>query len=142
MAELGPERVAMDESGPADDVRLDRLAIGLSMLCLVHCLALPVVMLALPALESIVLGTESPVHWVLLGMALPVSVYALWHGFRHHGHRSILVFGSIGLTLMLIGVSHVTSRALEVPLTTVGVSLLLVAHVLNLRHNARCAHRS
>lgn len=141
VAGTGSERVALDEEiRQDDDTGLDKLAIGLSILCLVHCLALPIAVLVAPALEAAVLGTESPVHWVLLALALPVSCYALWHGFRHHGHRNALVLGIAGLAVMVFAVSHVTSRALEVPLTVVGVLLLLVAHLLNLRHNARCSH--
>lgn len=137
----GAERVAVDEQIRQDaDIAVDRFAIGLSVLCLVHCLALPVLVLVAPALEAAVLGTESPVHWVLLALALPVSCYALWHGFRHHGHRSVLVLGVVGLALMLFAVSHVVDRALEMPLTVVGVVLLLVAHVRNLRHTTHCSH--
>jgi hypothetical protein len=131
----------VDEEIRQDDgTAVDKLAIGLSLLCLVHCLALPIVVLAAPALEAAVLGTESPVHWVLLALALPVSCYALWHGFRHHGHRNVLVFGAAGLALMLFGVSHLSDRALEMPLTVIGVLLLLVAHVINLRQTTHCTH--
>jgi len=119
---------------------MDKLAIGLSVLCLLHCLALPVAMLVAPTLGSLVLGTESPVHWVLLGVALPVSGYALWHGYRHHGHRDTLLLGAAGLAIMLLAVTHVTSARLETPLTVVGVIALLVAHVMNVRHTARCSH--
>ena len=143
MAGTGAERVALEDEIRQDDgTRLDKLAIGLSILCLVHCLALPIALLVAPTLGAVVLGTESPVHWVLLALALPLSCYALWHGFRHHGHRNPLVLGVAGLAMMLFGVSHVTSRALEVPLTVIGVLLLLVAHALNLRYNARCSHSS
>ena len=123
-----------------DDTRLDRLAIGLSALCLVHCLALPVALLFVPALEAVVLGTESPFHWVLLGLALPVSGYALWHGYRHHGYRNPLLLGAAGLLVMLLAVAHVLSERLETPLTVVGVLALLAAHLGNIRHMARCSH--
>lgn len=123
-----------------DDTRLDRLAIGLSALCLVHCLALPVALLFAPALEAVVLGTESPFHWVLLGLALPVSGYALWHGYRHHGYRNPLLLGLAGLFIMLLAVAHVLSERLETPLTVVGVLALLAAHLGNIRYMARCSH--
>jgi hypothetical protein len=136
---MGNDVVDVEHSGD-EDVRLDKLAIGLSVLCLVHCLALPVALLLAPALGSVVLGTESPVHWLLLGLALPVSGYALWHGYRHHGRRTALLLGGVGLTSMLVAVSHLISPRLETLLTVVGVALLLIAHVLNIRQNARCTH--
>jgi hypothetical protein len=115
---------------------VDKVAIGLSVLCLVHCLALPMAVLLAPALEAALLGSESHVHWILLGLALPTSCYALWHGYRHHGRRAVPVMGFTGLAIMLLGVSHVTDRSLEAPITVVGVLVLLVAHVINLRFHA------
>jgi len=128
---VAEEHLARDEG-----TGVDKVAIGLSLLCLVHCLALPLAVLLAPTLEAALLGTESHVHWVLLGLALPTSCYALWHGYRHHGRRAVPVMGFLGLAVMLLGVSHLTARSLEAPITTVGVVVLLVAHVINLRHHA------
>lgn len=133
-------RVSDREPSETDDVRLDRMAIGLSLVCLVHCLALPVIVLIAPALGSVVVGTESPVHWVLLCLALPVSGYALWHGYRHHHDRGALLLGGAGLALMLTAVSHLIAPSLETPLTVVGVLALLAAHLRNIRELNRCAH--
>jgi MerC mercury resistance protein len=126
--------------GPTQRRRYDRLAIGLSVACLVHCIALPVALLLAPTLGPVMLGTESPVHWVLLGLALPVSVYALWHGYRAHRQVVGLWLGALGLVIMLVAVSHVFDRSLETVLTVIGVTLLLVAHLLNLRNES--AHRT
>jgi FtsH-binding integral membrane protein len=140
-AGIKADDILADGSAPGDDdVRLDKLAIGLSVLCLVHCLALPVALLLAPTIGAVVLGTESPVHWVLLGIALPVSGYALWHGYRHHGHRNALLLGATGLAIMLLAVTHVASPRFETPLTVVGVLALLGAHLLNIRQTARCSH--
>jgi hypothetical protein len=120
--------------------RYDRVAIGLSVACLVHCIALPVALLLAPTFGPVMLGTESPIHWVLLGLALPVSVYALWHGYRAHGQALGLWLGALGLLIMLVAVSHLFDRSLETVLTVIGVSLLLVAHLLNLRNES--GHRA
>jgi hypothetical protein len=137
---VAEETVTEGELISDDDVRLDKLAVGLSVLCLVHCLALPVALLLMPGLGSLVVGTESPFHWVLLGLALPVSGYALWHGYRHHGRRLVLVLGMLGLALMFVAVSHVVSARLETSLTVVGVLMLLCAHLSNIRQMHRCSH--
>jgi hypothetical protein len=126
--------------GPTQRRRYDRVAIGLSIACLVHCLALPVALLLAPTLGPLMLGTESPVHWLLLGLALPVSVYALWHGYRAHGQLLGLWLGALGLLIMLVAVSHIFDRSRETVLTVIGVSLLLVAHLSNLRNES--AHRA
>lgn len=132
--------LALADAEHAAGLRLDKVAIGLSVVCLVHCLALPVLVLAAPAVGALVLGTESPVHWLLLGLALPVSGYALWHGFRHHHQRLALLLGCCGLALMFVAVAHLTAATLELPLTVAGVLVLLAAHLLNLRFTAHCAH--
>jgi len=138
-AEVGSE-LADDTFHSVERVRLDKLAIGLSVLCLVHCLSVPLLLLAAPALGMLLEVTESSVHWTLLALALPISLYALWQGFRHHGQRNALLIGSAGLVLMLLAVTHVAEAGLEAPLTVAGVLVLLGAHVLNLRHGARCCH--
>ncbi len=128
--------------------RADRVAIALSALCLVHCLVIPVALLAAPALGLAVLGTETAVHWLLLGIAVPVSVYALWQGYRQHRQRFCVVLGAAGLCLLFVAVSHLAGASREVPLTLAGVILLLVAHAYNLRGSlsggalgaGRCAH--
>jgi hypothetical protein len=116
--------------------KMDRFAIALSGLCLLHCLAIPVIVVLVPAFSSMVLGTETTVHWIFLALAIPVSCWALLRGFRRRHHLPALISGIVGLLVMFLGVSHLLNQALEVPLTLVGVSLVVVAHVLNLRGQA------
>jgi hypothetical protein len=113
--------------------RMDRFAIMLSGLCLVHCLFIPVIILLAPAFSSIVLGTETTVHWIFLAFAVPTSLWALLRGFKKRRRTAALVAGMVGLLVMALGVSHLFDSAWEVPLTVVGVSLVVVAHVMNLR---------
>ncbi|MFP6817017.1 MAG: MerC domain-containing protein [Pseudomonadales bacterium] len=113
--------------------RIDRIAIMLSTLCLLHCLLIPVVVVLAPAFSSVVLGTETTVHWIFLALAVPISCWALLRGYRRSRRRAGLGAGLVGLLVMFLGVSHLFDPALEVPLTVLGVSLVVVAHALNLR---------
>ncbi len=124
---------SIDSSAPS---RMDGFAIALSGLCLVHCLIIPVAVVLVPALSSVVLGTETTVHWVFLTLAVPTSCWALLRGFRRRRKAGALLAGMAGLLLMFLGVSHLLDPGLEVPLTLVGVSMVVVAHVLNLRRTA------
>lgn len=119
--------------------RLDRLAIFLSALCLAHCIATPLAVLAVPVVATWLTGTETNVHWFLLAMAIPLSIWAYARGYRHHGDVLATVTGGFGLTLMFLGVSHLFAGWLEIPLTLVGVTLVSIGHVLNIRH-CRQAH--
>ena len=56
--------------------RLDAIGIGLSSLCLIHCLLLPVLVIAVPSLVGSVLGSEW-IHILLISAALPISIRLL-----------------------------------------------------------------
>ena len=130
---------ALAHAHAAHNDRLDRMAIVLSALCLLHCLAIPLAVLAAPAVTAWFSGTETVVHWVLLALAVPLSVWAYLRGYRRHGGVAATVIGSLGLVLMLLGVSHLLAVSWEIPLTLIGVSLVSVGHVMNIRR-CRLAH--
>jgi hypothetical protein len=108
---------------------LDRSAIGLSGLCLVHCLALPITALAIPSLAAA--AHAEWVHLVLVLVAAPLSAMAL---FRSGGWRSgwILIAATTGLGLLTAG-ALAQAAADETILTVVGGICLTVAHLINLR---------
>jgi len=109
--------------------RVDVGAVSLSVLCVVHCLALPVLVATVPVLRAALPG-EQLVHGLLLLVALPLSALSLGRGVRRHGRRSVLVLGALGLVLMTIDLAlPVPGHALTLP----GVSLVALAHVLNLQ---------
>ena len=112
--------------------RLDVLGLGISIACLVHCLALPLAALLLPALAlRLDHATDHQLHWGLLALAAPISSLALWRGARCHGSWTWLKLGVSGLSLMLLGVLHVFGARSEVAMTLLGVVLLAIAHLRN-----------
>jgi hypothetical protein len=123
----------------ANKSKLDRAAIWLSGLCLIHCLALPLTLLLMPALNSWLSDTETMAHWLLLAFAVPISLLALWRGYQTAKSTLTLVLGGVGLLLMFLAVIHVMGESWEIPLTVVGVILVLIAHIRNLtqhQHNS------
>ena len=109
---------------------LDRLAVFLSGLCLVHCL-LGALLLSGMAIAGGALDHD--IHIVGLSLALPLAVVALWRGLRVHGHLGVLVTGVIGIALMAASIFVTHAGALEVILSVFGVTVLAVAHIWNLR---------
>ena len=122
----------MEISKSSSQSVLDKAAVFLSGLCLLHCLAVPASLLLGPLLGNWLESTETEVHWILLGLALPISVVALQRGYERHHKVATLWLGYGGLAVMLIGAAHVFGESWEVPLTVIGVIGLLVAHVRNL----------
>ena len=112
-------------------VALDSWAIVLSGICLLHCLALPFAVLLGPVLGQWLLDTETNLHWLLLAMALPLSFWALGRGYNSYKSLLTLTFGSVGLLMMFLGVSHLVGEAFEVPLTVIGVCAVMFAHIRN-----------
>ena len=53
----------------------DYIAIGLSLACLAHCLALPLAAAFLPLLST--QAEAAWVHWAFVALAAPVSAWAL-----------------------------------------------------------------
>lgn len=115
---------------------LDALAILLSGLCLLHCLALPVVVAALPLAASSLFADERFHQWLLLG-AVPTSIFALGWGWRRHRDRPVALLGAAGMLLMIVAAVGVASGWIEAAgergLTIVGAVLLALAHARNYR---------
>ena len=116
--------------------RLDRLGIVLSGICIVHCLALPLLLAALPFLGGSLLGGHG-FHEVLLLAVLPVSMVALGFGWRRHGDARVLWLGGAGLALLafatygyrLIGLPEDWERVISI----IGGLIHAAGHVLNFR---------
>ena len=128
----------MDRSTADSAGLLDRTAIALSGLCVLHCLAMPLVLLLLPFLGQL---TEGHFHLQMLVVVVPVSTIALSLGYRKHRRLAVLVAGAGGLLLLFVGgtwmhneIGIIADRA-----TTITGSLLLAsAHFYNSRFSRRC----
>ena len=108
--------------------RLDRFAIGLSGLCLVHCLATSFV-LAVVATAGGVLGAEW-VHEVGLVLAMLMGAIALGRGIFEHGYQLPSAVGGLGLGVMA-GALTLPHDGGEAVYTMMGVVILALGHRLN-----------
>lgn len=109
---------------------LDRIAIGLSGLCLLHCMA-GFVMLSLFALTGDWL--DHRVHVVGLILAMPLAAVALWRGWRRHGRLPIGALGLAGLVVMTASLAVQHGQIVEMLVSMLGVGLLATAHWQNLK---------
>ena len=108
--------------------RLDRLAITLSGLCIVHCLA-TAVLLALVSAAGSALGNPM-IHEVGLTFAMLLGALALGRGVMEHGFMMPSAVGALGLGVMAgaLTLPHDGSEALY---TVIGVGILALGHELN-----------
>ena len=110
---------------------LDGAAVGLSALCLIHCLALPLLVAGLPFLAQF---SEGHLHAQMLVVVLPLSIVALGLGFRHHRSSRIVAGGLVGMLLLTIGATVAHSQlglAADRTFTIVGALILATAHYYN-----------
>ncbi|MQP74533.1 MerC family mercury resistance protein [Stenotrophomonas sp. MYb238] len=108
----------------------DASAVALSTLCLLHCLALPLLAALLPLFGA---WSEAEwVHGVFVLIAAPLSGYALWRAHRHRPLPAALwLLAGAGLALLLAGASGVPGEHAETPLTVAGSLALAGAHLWN-----------
>lgn len=111
---------------------------SLSIGCLVHCLALPLVIALLPATASWLDIPESFHLWALL-TALPVSLFMLLSSYRNHSDHVPLLLGTNGLTLMACALL-IPDRMAETAVSSSGALLLAGAHLVNWRLRGLHAH--
>ena len=120
----------------------DRLGIGLSGLCAVHCLLTPVVLSLLPLWPTLQ-AVNAWVHPSLLALLLPVVVGALRRA-RRTGHiATVALLGSGFLVLVGAWWGHDMWGAVGERIVTVAGSALLIAgHVQNWRGHRASEHVS
>jgi hypothetical protein len=108
--------------------RLDRMAMGLSGLCLVHCLA-TAILLGLLASAGGILGSPI-IHEVGLTLAMILGSVALIRGIVEHGYMLPSVVGAMGLGTMA-GALSLPHGGAETIYTVIGVMMLALGHRLN-----------
>lgn len=119
-----------------DSTKLDKLAIMLSGICLVHCLVVPIVMTLLPILSISALVDDVLFHQLVLWVVLPISALALIIGCRKHRKPLIIASGVIGLSILVVVafLGHsVLGETYEKVATSVGGLVLAFSHYLNYR---------
>ena len=108
--------------------RLDRIAMTLSGVCVVHCLATAVLLGLLSAAGGF-LG-KPIIHEVGLSIAMVLGAIALGRGIREHGFVLPSLVGATGLAIMAYALT-MHERGLEPVYTVVGVLILALGHRLN-----------
>lgn len=117
----------------------DRLGISTSILCILHCLLTPVLIVLMPFAGHAL--AHSWFHWVIVSLVVPVAIWALWNGYRLHKQKRVLWLGSVGLTLVCLALYFgEDSLNAEIALMVTGGVLLTFAHYSNLRQCQREHH--
>ena len=112
----------------------DRLGIGLSGLCAVHCLLTPLA-LAMLSLWPVAFDPDAWLHPIFAALLIPTTLMAIRLTVRHQHvrHIPLLLGGGLILVLAAMVVGHLAGAMSEAAVTVLGSSLLITGHW----HNGR-----
>ena len=81
----------------------DKLSICLSLCCILHCIALPVIILMIPSFASLWINNEK-VHVILVLFAVPISLFAMAKSLRIRHNYKFISLAVIGLSFLVIAI--------------------------------------
>ncbi len=110
--------------------QIDRWAIGLSGLCLAHCIASAMFFAVLASAGGYLL--HPAIHEIGLSIAMVFGAVALGRGVMQHGYVMPVWVGSLGLGVMA-GALTMPHDGSETVFTILGVLIVALGHDLNRR---------
>ncbi|OLY92317.1 MerC domain-containing protein [Cnuella takakiae] len=117
--------------------RMDLVSMAISVICLVHCVALPLLMAILPVV-GIASGEWPLLEWSTVLLTAGIGGYAIWKGYTQvHQQKSIVAAFVAGFFLVALA-NLLAIDAVEMVLKGVGAVLLIWAHLRNRAESRRC----
>ena len=95
---------------------LDKLAISMAVLCAIHCLIVPVMIVTVPLISTTFFVHENFHLWMLIAV-FPTTLASILLGCKKHRDKYVLAFCFIGLALSwglfygTTGIAHCASCA-------------------------------
>ena len=140
------QKRAMTEPGSTSisvGTKVDSLGMGLSLLCMIHCLAFPILASFAPAFMKALPGDDTTHRFLAVGVGL-AGALAFRSGYRFHRRGWVLGLFLLGLALIsvpaLVG-ETVLSVFGETAITIGGSCLLITAHWINRSFCRSCVVR-
>ena len=110
----------------------DKFAAGLSIACLLHCLLVPSFLIVSSGALALSIDNEL-IHWTILFLAIPVSIYALVTGVSNHNNFAVFLVGLAGLGILFataLSESFLTETYVII-FTLMGSAFVVYAHFKN-----------
>ena len=112
-------------------ISIDQLGMCASALCIVHCMAIPILL---------ILGVDAMLLWMdaeamellLIGLSLVIGLISFVGGYLKHKHHFIPLLFLAGFLLMINGES-ISSDWLGVAISVFGAGIIIYAHFHNYR---------
>jgi hypothetical protein len=128
-----------------DHIPTDKIGMALSFICLIHCLAGPILLILLPGLNQFI--SHDAFHVVMLGFVVPVAALSFFKSYKSHGIKLPLKLGAAGTVFLVLGIlipmlmghdhalhdEHLNTSTLETGFTVLGGIILAYAHYINFK---------
>jgi hypothetical protein len=116
---------------------LNKVGLWLSILCTIHCLAMPFLMTALPFLGQNFLSEKSEIY--LIGISTILAVFLLIKDYRNHQNPLPLRLLSIALVFNFSGL-FLVKGIYEVLFNVIGALSMASAYWVNWNSHRRACH--
>lgn len=122
-----------EKEGHGSAALMDVMGLLTAVICLVHCLAIPILLSFLPTLP--LLDREHDVtHYILIGWVISFCTFSILPNYRKQRKKSIIIVMLLGLIAVFAATFHGyigLNTAYELPVITAGNFLIMSAHILN-----------
>jgi hypothetical protein len=116
---------------------LNKVGFWLSALCVIHCLAMPFIITALPFLSSNLISEQT--EKLLIGISAVLAIILLRKDFRNHQNISPFIFLAIALCFNFIGIFW-AKGTLETVFNVIGGLLTATAYYSNWYWHRKTCH--
>jgi|TARA_B110000238_G_C16112753_1_gene433438 hypothetical protein len=131
----------------------DRFAILLSGACAIHCILFPLIAIFIPFLTTIQHGHtfhEFWFHQFILIFILPISLVALYSGYRYHRKWIPILVSMTGLSILTLNALfaghmlslHIIPHEAETLVTIAGGIVHAVGHIYNMLETQKTHNHS
>lgn len=117
--------------------KLDILGMVGSMLCVLHCSAIPV-MLAMGMMQGYEWMDSHWVEYLFLASAIIIASWSIVRSYLAHRRPLALIIVLIGFLVFAIGIAQHSHT--EIGLTTLGGVLIALSHLVNWRITHKATH--
>jgi hypothetical protein len=116
---------------------LNKVGLWLSVLCTIHCLAMPFLMTALPFLGKSFLSEKSEIY--LIGASAILAIYLLIKDYLNHQNSLPLRLLSVALCFNFTGL-FLAKGIYEILFNVLGALLMASAYYINWNSHHRACH--
>lgn len=106
---------------------------GISAACVIHCFFAPTLIIFSYGISSVSIESEL-IHYLILLVAAPVSIFALTLGYKNHNTLGYLLTGLSGLSILAFAVLYGESLYGEIGeqlITLLGSMIVALSHYKN-----------